>query len=395
MDPRHPPKLPFSPSPYAIVSPFPQVPVPVPVPVPNPNSAPFPASPTTTKQPSSTPNGAITIPSAGSAPATATAAVFYPIASPPPHSYRIARAESYHHPHAENLSPDQNPAYAAPHSLAQRRPSDTSIYAPTIRHKSHESNHARFRNSAAINSLGTLNREMPPPTSPPQPGAKPPQPQPQQVHSMMGYGPPPPQPGPPVAVGPPMSFPSGRELPALGALARSGSSNSSMSISSMLGGPPPAMRESQPPPSHYPPHSGPPVSGPGFATAMHASPRMHSANSSYPPFRRPHTPDHQRPYEPRNSPPGHYPTPEALQIMQENLAGYHQGLPQGRAASLSIRECLDRWRWDDRQGQKKHMGDVMRWADLRLAWNTTLKELVCDLIRTRIGTGQNASEWVK
>lgn len=88
-------------------------------------------------------------------------------------------------------------------------------------------------------------------------------------------------------------------------------------------------------------------------------------------------------------------TLQALQIMQENLAGYHQGLPQGRAASLSIRECLDRWRWDDRQGQKKHMGDVMRWADLRLAWNTTLKELVCDLIRTRIGTGQNASEWVK
>lgn len=224
MDPRHPPKLPFSPSPYAIVSPFPQVPVPVPVP----NPAPFSASPTTTKQPSSTPNGVITIPSAGSASASATTAVFYPLASPTPHSYRIARAESFHHPHVENLSPDQNLAYAAPHSLAQRRPSDTSIYTPTIRHTSHESNHARFQSSTAINSLRTLNREMPPPTSPPQPGAKPPQTQ--QAHSMMGYGPPPPQPGPPVAVGPPMSFPSGRELPALGALARSGSSNSSMSI---------------------------------------------------------------------------------------------------------------------------------------------------------------------
>ncbi|KAF5568167.1 transcriptional regulatory RXT3 [Fusarium napiforme] len=324
MDPRHPPKLPFSPSPYAIVSPFPQVPVPAPVP--------FPASPTTTatKQPSPTPNGVFTIPSAGSASATATAAVFYPIASPPPHSYRIARAESYHHPppHAENLSPDQNPAYAAPHSLAQRRPSDTSIYAPTIRHTSHESNHARFQNSAAINPLGTLNREMPPPTSPPQPGAKPPQNQPQQAHSMMGYGPPPPHPGPPVAVGPPMSFPSGRELPALGALARSGSSNSSMSISSMLGGPPPAMRESQPQPSHYPPHSGPPVSGPGFATAVHASPRMHSATSNYPPFRRPHTPDHQRPYEPRNSPPGHYPTPEVPRYSTPSAYSRH---PSGSA----------------------------------------------------------------
>jgi hypothetical protein len=81
--------------------------------------------------------------------------------------------------------------------------------------------------------------------------------------------------------------------------------------------------------------------------------------------------------------------------MQENLAGYHRGHLQGRAASLSIRECLDRWRWDDRQGQKKHMDDEMIWADLRLAWNTTLKELVCDLTRTRIGIGQNVSEWVK
>ncbi|WKT45009.1 hypothetical protein QSH57_009862 [Fusarium oxysporum f. sp. vasinfectum] len=167
---------------------------------------------------------------------------------------------------------------------------------------------------------------MPPPTSPPQPGAKPPQTQ--QAHSMMGYGPPPPQPGPPVAVGPPMSFPSGRELPALGALARSGSSNSSMSISSMLGGPPPAMRESQPPPSHYPPHSGPPVSGPGFATAVHASPRMHSATSNYPPFRRPHTPDHQRPYEPRNSPPGHYPTPEVPRYSTPSAYSRH---PSGSA----------------------------------------------------------------
>ncbi|KAF9769866.1 hypothetical protein IL306_012647 [Fusarium sp. DS 682] len=168
---------------------------------------------------------------------------------------------------------------------------------------------------------------MPPPTSPPQPGAKPPQ-QTQQAHNMMGYGPPPPQPGPPVAVGPPMSFPSGRELPSLGALARSGSSNSSMSISSMLGGPPPAMRESQPPPSHYPPHSGPSVSGPGFATAVHASPRMHSAASNYPPFRRPHTPDHQRPYEPRNSPPGHYPTPEVPRYSTPSAYSRH---PSGSA----------------------------------------------------------------
>ncbi|KAJ4267585.1 hypothetical protein NW762_003694 [Fusarium torreyae] len=303
MDPRHPPKLPFSPSPYAAVSPFPS------------------ASPTTS---SSTANGLINKPSAGSAPASATA-VYSSRASPQPQpSYGIARAESHPHFHVQNLSPDQNLAYAA-HNLAQRRPSDTTFYPPTTRQLTQDSNNARPQGSSATHSLRTLNREMPPPTSPPQPGAKPPQP-PQQPHNMMAYGPPPPR-APPVAVGPPMSFPSGRELPALSSIARTGSSNSSMSISSMLGGPPPALRESQPPPSHFPPHSAP-VSGPGFATAVHASPRMHSAASDYPPFRRPQTPDHQRPYEPRNSPPGHYSTPEVPRYSTPSAYSRH---PSGSA----------------------------------------------------------------
>ncbi|KAF5005338.1 hypothetical protein FDECE_8234, partial [Fusarium decemcellulare] len=280
MDPRHPPKLPFSPSPYAR-SPFPSAP------------------PTTTSSSTSTANGVIATASAGSAPASATAS-----ATPSSSPYVLAHASSHPNPH--NLSP-QSPAYAA-HNPLQRRPSDTPFHSSSARQFIQDNNVARSQGSSSLPSLQNLNRAMPPPNSPPQPGGKPPQPP--QAHGMMGYGPPPPR-APPVAVGPPMSFPSGRELPALSSIARSGSSNSSMSISSMLGGPPPALRDSQPPPSHYPTHSAAPGSGPGFAPPLHASPRMHSAASDYAPFRRPQTPDHQRPYDPRNSPPGnHYSTPE-------------------------------------------------------------------------------------
>ncbi|RFN44275.1 transcriptional regulatory protein rxt3 [Fusarium flagelliforme] len=320
MDPRHPSKLPlsvpvpvpFSPSPYATPTPFP------------------PVSPTT---PSTSDNRIITIATqAGATPVfVAHSNRTYPHTHPHEHthiithsrtpSYDIARAESHPHLYAQNLTSDQNPAYAA-HTFDQRRSSDTNFYTQPSRQISHDSNLARS-NTPVVHSLRTLNREMPPPTSPPQPGAKPPQ-QNQQPHMM--YGPPPPR-APPVAVGPPMSFPSGRELPALSSIARTGSSNSSMSISSMLGGPPPALRESQPPPSHYPPHSAAPGSGPGFATAVHASPRMHSAASDYPPFRRPHTPDHQRPYEPRNSPPGHY-TPEVPRYSTPSTYSRH---PSGSA----------------------------------------------------------------
>ncbi|KAF4977931.1 hypothetical protein FZEAL_5636 [Fusarium zealandicum] len=223
--------------------------------------SPFP--PTTT---SSTPNanGVITNPSAGSASASAKASSIS--AFSPSSAFVFAHASS--HPHAVS-----NPF--------QRRPSDTSFNSSSAGSFAQDSSIARHRASSSLPSLRNTNRSMPPPNSPPR---------------MMGYGPPPRAP----------------QLPGLSSIARTGSSNSSMSISSMLGGPPPALRDSQPPPSHYPTHSTAPGSGPGFATAIHASPRMHSAAADYTPFRRPQTPDHQRPYDPnpRNSPPGHFSTPE-------------------------------------------------------------------------------------
>ncbi|QPC68955.1 hypothetical protein HYE67_011186 [Fusarium culmorum] len=337
MDPRHPSKLPLS------------VPVPVPVPATNNTTivSPFPPATANTAE-ASPPTAAWTWSSPPPTPTVNRLSVNIPFprsATTTPvfinwgsnththrdthsrtPSYDIARAES--HPHLQNFTSHQNPAYAAP-TFAQRRSSDTTFYSQLGRHISHHSIIARANKPVSR----TFNREMPPPTSPPQPGAKPPQQtqsqnqnQNQQPHNMMGYGPPPPR-APPVAVGPPMSFPSGRELPGLGSIARTGSSNSSMSISSMLGGPPPALRESQPPPSHFPPHSAASGPGPGFATAVHASPRMHSAASDYPPFRRPHTPDHQRPYEPRNSPPGHY-TPEVPRYSTPSTYSRH---PSGSA----------------------------------------------------------------
>ncbi|KAM5352715.1 hypothetical protein ACJ41O_005437 [Fusarium nematophilum] len=297
MDPRHPPKLPFSPSPYAH-SPFPSAP---------------PTTTTTTAPSSSTANGVIAISSAGSAPASATApsasAATTPSSNSPSFALAHALAHAASHPHAQNLSPSQSPAAYAAHNPLQRRPSSDTPFHSSARPFSQDSTTSRSQGTSSLPSLRNINRAMPPPNSPPQPGAQQQQQPPAPAHGMMGYGPPPPR-APPVAVGPPMSFPSGRELPGLSSIARSGSSNSSMSISSMLGGPPPAMRDSQPPPSHFPPHSTAPGSAPGFAPALHASPRMHSAASEYPPFRRPQTPDHPRAYEPRNSPPGHYSTPE-------------------------------------------------------------------------------------
>ncbi|KAM3501947.1 hypothetical protein MY10362_005187 [Beauveria mimosiformis] len=142
----------------------------------------------------------------------------------------------------------------------------------------------------------------------------------QHSHSSGSYGPPPPRPPAGVAPPPPhSSFGSGRDLPAFNSLTRSSpGAGSSMSISSMLGGPPPASRESQPRPPHYSPHSAPPTaSASQYGPSVHASPRMHSASSDYNPFRRPQTPDHQRNYDPRGSaapsPRGHYATTPDVQ----------------------------------------------------------------------------------
>ena len=71
-----------------------------------------------------------------------------------------------------------------------------------------------------------------------------------------------------------------------------------MSISAMLGGPPPAREPAAPPP--YPP--APSVSGASYNQPMHASPRMHTtAAPEYAPFRRPQTPDRHRMYDSRDT----------------------------------------------------------------------------------------------
>lgn len=137
---------------------------------------------------------------------------------------------------------------------------------------------------------------MAPPNSPPGPNSS------HHGHSKShSYGAPPPR---PPSLGPPSSFASGRDLPALSSLTRASSGGSSMSISSMLGGPSPASREPPAPPRHYSPHSAPPGPTPGppyNSSSVQASPRMHSASSEFPPFRRPQTPEHSRPYDHRGS----------------------------------------------------------------------------------------------
>ncbi|PHH69287.1 hypothetical protein CDD80_6862 [Ophiocordyceps camponoti-rufipedis] len=246
-----------------------------------------------------------------------------------------------HHPqhqhHQQHHQQQLPPAAASPRNFAaapsfgrhratpppSRSPSSSSAYGPDRRHPSDSSPY--YPSTARLPDLPSarpLARSMapPPPTSP---GGHP--------LPQSSYGPPPPRP-PPVAIGPPIAFPGSRDLP----VPRAGSAG--MSISAMLGGPPPpasrdvAQQQQQPASSsssqHYPPpptasSAGP---GPGFPPPVQASPRMHSASSDYPPFRRPQTPDHQRPYDPRASaapsPRGPYSTPD--------LQRY--GTPQTQAA---------------------------------------------------------------
>lgn len=87
---------------------------------------------------------------------------------------------------------------------------------------------------------------------------------------------------------------------------------------------------------------------------------------------------------------------QALQITQESLEDYLLGLLRDQAANPRlIKECLDRWKWDDHLVLKRHTDDVTRWADLHLAWNTTPNELACDLTPTKTAIEQNANEWAK
>ncbi|KAL8282483.1 hypothetical protein RB600_005776 [Gaeumannomyces tritici] len=227
-------------------------------------------------------------------------------------------------PTSHPAPPPNDRTYQVEHGQ-QRRPSDPHYfsqpraYEPTSHPAS--AGHSRHPSTSSLPSApSSLGRPMPPPNSPPQQshGAGPHQ---------MPYPLPPPRP-----VGQSSAFANGRELPALGSIARTGSANSSMSISSMLGGPAPSREPAPGPPSQYaPPSTSSGMSGQNYAPAHHASPRMHHMNpGDYPPYRRPQTPDHQRPYDvradPRDhrgsaaaSPQGMHPTPDVQRY----------GTPQG------------------------------------------------------------------
>ncbi|KAK0705653.1 histone deacetylation protein Rxt3-domain-containing protein, partial [Lasiosphaeris hirsuta] len=258
-------------------------------------------------------------------------------------SYGPPQPSNQNQPPYPNAShpPPNAPPYADLHA---RKPSDPAPYYPPSRQYPPEpgpmpptSTHSRHQSASSIASGPPMNRGMPPPTSPPQQHHQQPHQQPhQQTHQQPPQGPGPgPGPGahqisgpynnhlphphprpPPVSVGPPTAFPRGRELPALESLPRTGTSGSSMSISSMLGGPPPA--RDPPPPAQYAPGPPPGVSGPPYSQPMHASPRMHPAAApEYPNYRRPQTPERHRIYDSRDprantaaSPSGAYSTPE-------------------------------------------------------------------------------------
>lgn len=209
-------------------------------------------------------------------------------------------------PGGSAFSPDNLPRRPSdPHFFQSSRPYEPSTSLTP-------SNHSRHHSSSSITPAPPMSRAMPPPGSPPQPGG-----QGLQMGPGGAYGLPPPRP-PPVSVGPPTAFPGGRELPALGSIPRTGSTGSSMPISSMLGG----LSQVRDPsaPSFAPPTTSPAVSAPPYASAVHASPRMTNNHPEYASYRRPHTPEqHQRMYEARDprdprstagSPHGMHLTPE-------------------------------------------------------------------------------------
>ena len=224
---------------------------------------------------------------------------------------------------ASSHPPNSTPSYAE----HQRRPSEPP-YGSQQRSYAQDgpamsgSTHSRHQSASSIGYGTPASRGMPPPSSPQQ----------QTSHS---YGPPPPRP-PPVSVGPPTAFPSGRELPSLNSLGRPPSTaGSSMSISSMLGGPPPATRE-QPPSQYTSPVS---TSAPQYPGPAHASPRMTTTGADYAPFRRPQTPEHQRAYETRDhransagSPPGvgTFGTPDARRYGTPHTYGQRQPVDERR-----------------------------------------------------------------
>ncbi|CAJ2510650.1 Uu.00g062750.m01.CDS01 [Anthostomella pinea] len=227
------------------------------------------------------------------------------------------------HPAAVGGAASTSPAAAAAaaaYSENQRRMSDANSFYPQQRPPyaneptSHPAQtHSRHQSSSSVNN-GPMHRNMAPPSPPQHPAQQPPPP-----HPMGHYSGPHASRAPPVNLGPPPN--AFRELPALNSIARTGSStNHSMSISSMLGGPPSAHREPTPghAGSYAPPVTTSAVSGPAYAGTVHASPRMQATNEFNSYNRRPQTPDQGRPFETRDlrgsaagSPPrGAYGTPE-------------------------------------------------------------------------------------
>lgn len=216
-------------------------------------------------------------------------------------------------PHSQHPPASGSSTYSSDHH--PRRTSDPHYYPSSRPYEPSgplaPSNHSRHQSSSSMSHAPSMSRPMPHPGSPSQssqgsgPGP---------MGGSASYGLPPPR-APPVSVGPPSAFPNGRELPSLNSIARTASGGSSMSISSMLGGP---SQSREPPASSFAP---PPTStagpGPSYPSSTHASPRMGPSPSEYAPYRRPHTPEqHQRMYDGRDarnaagSPRGMHLTPE-------------------------------------------------------------------------------------
>jgi len=202
---------------------------------------------------------------------------------PPQHPFSRNTASPYaRNPYPPTSQPpNYPPASHAPTNAAsypdhQRRPSDPHYSSYAQRSYAGEgaplSGHSRHQSASSVSHTTPVNRGMPPPSSP------------QQGNSQHSYGMPP---RASAAPGGHSMFSSSRELPALPP------TRPGMSISDILGGPSPAREQ---PSGHYglPASTAAPQSS-IFAGSTHASPRM-TAAPDYAPFRRPHTPEHQRMY---------------------------------------------------------------------------------------------------
>ncbi|KAH8811586.1 histone deacetylation protein Rxt3-domain-containing protein [Xylogone sp. PMI_703] len=239
------------------------------------------------------------------------------------------------HPSSTQSSypPSSHPQNSPTYTEHQRRPSDPSYYQQPQRSYGSEAGGQGHSRHQSASSIGHVSNRMPPPSSPQERSL-----QHSPRHESQSYGPPPPR-APPVSVGPPTAFPSGRELPSLPGIRPPNNSGSSMSISSMLGGPP-ATRE-QPPTQYASPVSTTAQANVLFPGPNHASPRTNTASSDYTPFRRPQTPEHQRQYGSRDnrvnsagSPHGaHFASPETHQYNTPQQ--YRERTAQGQVVSIA------------------------------------------------------------